>query len=274
MKYTLVALSAAVLCVVGTAAVTAAAQDNRPNRRAGDAFHGLLLRGTGSIGVSVRDVTEDEAKKAKLSEATGAVVTVADGSEAARAGFQNGDIVLEFAGERVRSARQFARLVQESPVGRPVKAVVVREDTRRTVEVTPRARDLFTFTQPFDLPALQDRIRPFARDLTRELGIPARIAPGTVASPRRLGATLTTLNDQLGAYFGATTGALVLSVEPRSAAETAGLRGGDVITAVNGRAIRQPGEVAQALREASNGERVELKVLREKKEQTLTLRLD
>jgi serine protease Do len=271
MKKTFVALSTAVLCVLTIASVQLAAQAGPANPRVDVPFDPTILRGGGSIGVSVRDVTAEEAKNAKLTAPGGVVTTVADGSEAARAGFQNGDIVVEFDGERVRSARQFARLVQESPVGRPVKAIVVRDGSRHTIDVTPRARELFAFAEPFDFTRLQERVRPFARDLTRELGIPARIPPDTVASPRRLGATLTTLNDQLGSYFGATTGALVLSVAPRSAAETAGLKGGDVITAVNGRGVRRPIEVAEAIRDAGNGERVELKVIREKKELTLRM---
>jgi serine protease Do len=242
------------------------------NRRGDFSFDPTILS-AGSIGVSVRDLTAAEATKAKLTDSGGVIVTVADGSEAARAGFQNGDIVIEFDGERVRSARQFTRLVQESAVGRAVKAVVQRDSSRRTIEVTPRSRNVFAFTQPFDIPALDAQIRPLQRGLTRDLGIPGAIPPDTLASPRRLGATLTTLDDQLGSYFGATSGALVLSVLPRSAAETAGLKGGDVIVAVNGRGVRRPSDVAEALRDGSSGERLELKVIREKKDLTLTVRL-
>jgi S1-C subfamily serine protease len=42
-------------------------------------------------------------------------------SAAAKGGVKAGDVVVEFDGERVRSARQLTRLVQETPAGRAVK---------------------------------------------------------------------------------------------------------------------------------------------------------
>src|SRR5262249_45283745 len=45
-------------------------------------------------------------------------------SAADKAGVKAGDVILEFDGERVRSGRQFARLVQETPSGRTVKATI------------------------------------------------------------------------------------------------------------------------------------------------------
>ena len=64
---------------------------------------------------------------------------VDDDSPAAKAGLREGDVVVEFDGERVRSARQLTRLVQETPDGRAVKMTVTRGDARQTVEVTPEA---------------------------------------------------------------------------------------------------------------------------------------
>jgi S1-C subfamily serine protease len=42
------------------------------------------------------------------------------GSPAEKAGLKAGDVVVDYDGERVRSARQFTRLVQETPDGRTV----------------------------------------------------------------------------------------------------------------------------------------------------------
>ena len=41
-------------------------------------------------------------------------------------------MVVEYDGERVRSARQFTRLVQETPEGRTVKIAVLRDGKRQT----------------------------------------------------------------------------------------------------------------------------------------------
>src|SRR5689334_25424425 len=43
-------------------------------------------------------------------------------SPAEKAGLKRSDVLVEFDGERVRSTRQFGRLVQETPPGRTVKA--------------------------------------------------------------------------------------------------------------------------------------------------------
>src|SRR5437667_10734509 len=79
-----------------------------------------FLAGRGvEIGVSVRDVDASD-------HARGGVVIeeVRPDSPAARAGLKSSDVVVEFDGEPVRSARQFTRLVQETPPGRAVKMTV------------------------------------------------------------------------------------------------------------------------------------------------------
>ena len=83
----------------------------------------LALEGPGSsIGVTVRDQPGD---------ASGVVIDgVREGTPATRAGLQKGDVVVEFDGERARSAQQFTRLVRETAPGRSVKMTVVRDDDR------------------------------------------------------------------------------------------------------------------------------------------------
>src|SRR5207245_9832621 len=70
--------------------------------------------------------------------AGGAVVEdIRADSPAEKAGLKRADVIVEFDGERVRSARQFTRLVQETGPGRTVKATVVRDGQRKDVELTP-----------------------------------------------------------------------------------------------------------------------------------------
>jgi serine protease Do/serine protease DegQ len=61
----------------------------------------------------------------------------------------------------------------------------------------------------------------------------------------------------------AATGALVTQVVEKSAAEKAGIRAGDVITAVNGRTIRSHTELRNAIGLLRVGERVEIALLRD-----------
>jgi serine protease Do len=240
----------------------------------------LMLDGRGSsIGVSIRDLSADDAAKAKLGQGGGVLIEdVNEGSPAAKAGLRDGDIVVEFDGERVRSARHFARLVQETAEGRSVKAGIVRDGSRQTVDVTPESRGPYAgdFAMP-DIPNIEREIERGMRSLPRDLAFDfkwdgefptAKVWPGG-----RLGAQLSPLTDQLAEYFGAKQGVLVSSVDADSVAAKAGLKAGDVITAVNGRSVETMRDVTQALREADRGQEIELSVLRDKKSMSLKARM-
>lgn len=85
--------------------------------------------GGSRIGLSIQDIESTGTGRMR----DGAYVEgVNDESPAAVAGFEVGDIVTAFDGERVRGARQLARLVRETPVGRTVTATVERDGAPRT----------------------------------------------------------------------------------------------------------------------------------------------
>ena len=74
----------------------------------------MMLDGRGAeLGVMVSDVDSKDDGGVKVDE-------VNRTAPAEKAGIKAGDVVVEFDGERVRSARQFTRLVQETPEGRSV----------------------------------------------------------------------------------------------------------------------------------------------------------
>jgi len=72
---------------------------------------------------------------------------------------------------------------------------------------------------------------------------------------------------------GGTEGALIAEVEPDSPAATAGLRKGDVVTALNGHPVRGPAELRARLAVVPVGETVELKVQRGKETPVLKARI-
>ena len=74
-------------------------------------------------------------------------------------------------------------------------------------------------------------------------------------------------------FFGVSGGALVSSVDNDSAGDRAGLKAGDVITAVNGHAVQQPSDVAEEIRDARSGSQMMLKIVRNKKEMTFDVTL-
>jgi membrane-associated protease RseP (regulator of RpoE activity) len=90
----------------------------------------------------------------------------------------------------------------------------------------------------------------------------------------RLGVGIQTLGPQLGEYFGLgdRTGVLVTTVQDDSPAAKAGLKAGDVIVAVDGEDVEDPGDVSRAIREAEAGP-LAIRILREREERTVTVEL-
>jgi membrane-associated protease RseP (regulator of RpoE activity) len=131
--------------VLGAGVVTAiaglGAQAASPPGQPVEARELIALDGRGSrLGVMVRDLED-----ADLSAAPNGGVRIDEvdaGGPADKAGLKPGDVVIEYDGERVRSARQFSRLVQETPEGRPVPMAVVRNGQRESLTATPEARAL------------------------------------------------------------------------------------------------------------------------------------
>ncbi|HEX4913751.1 MAG TPA: PDZ domain-containing protein [Vicinamibacterales bacterium] len=267
------------LAVAIGGAISLAAQDRserpRPNV--------MVLDGRGAqLGVMVSDVDAKEPLGVRVDD-------VNPDSPAERAGLREGDVVVEYDGERVRSARQFTRLVQETPDGRTVKIAVMRNGQKQTLDATPENRVASSFDLGIDPDRLRDdferglrgfRVEPPQFDFRFddraprrfEYRVPEMVMP-FMGSRARLGVTVQSLTRDLEEYFGAKNGGvLVSSVARDSAASKAGLQAGDVITAINGRSVTDQGELMRELSDA--GGEVTLTILRDKQEMTLKATLE
>lgn len=230
-----------------------------------------------SIGASIRDVDDT------ANQRTGVIVEdVEPGSAAEKAGLKKADLITRFAGEEVRSAQQFSRLVQETPAGRTVPATVVREGKTTELKITPEDRpragifiDGDRLSRSFDsqrfqeqMDRLNDRFRnlpPF--DLNLDLDIPGRDRP-------RLGVSVQPLTPQLAGYFGAKEGVLVASVSDDSPASRAGLKAGDVIVSVNGQNVSSRADLTRAVSGTAANTDLTIGIVRDKKESSVKARLD
>jgi serine protease Do len=245
------------------------------------------LSGGSEIGATLRDVDQADVTRERLASQAGAVVTEVRGEgPAAKAGIKAGDIVVRFDGETVRSARHLARLIDETPDGREVEATVIRAGERVNLKVAPQTAnplvDLRQLSELHNLPALRNlnerlqglhvevprvEVPDFRFDFDRDFAL--RFGSRT---PGRLGVTLQELTGQLGEYFGVSDGVLVTSVDEGSAARTAGLKAGDVITKVNGEPATSAAELRRRL-SASSGD-VTITFTRERREQTVTVKME
>jgi len=268
------ALSAALLGAAGAAAAMAPPIYGQSGTRGVAAPHvELFTSGSSRIGVSVSDVD--------ASKGTGGVMidTVEEGSAAEKAGLKNGDVVVEFDDERVRSVRQFTRLVGETPSGRQVAAAVMRDGKRVTVNVEPREASPF---HVFDDNRWQtlDNLREFVRPMPVPPAAPR--PPSTPRAPRppaldgflwstgnQLGVTVNGISEQLKEYFGVKDGVLVASVTEGSAAGKAGVKAGDVIVSVNGSTIEDASGLRREMQRLDAGEDFTLNIVRDKKPMTL-----
>ena len=231
------------------------------------------ILGGSQIGVEVWDVDATDVQREKLASAAGAIVEgVQSNGPAAKAGIKAGDVIVSFDGEAVRSARHLSRLVEETPDGREVPAVVIRNGQKVPLKITPTAATIWA-----DMDALRE-LRSFRLPDRLELDLPALTLrrdsfPGLVLSSRsRLGIGVQDLTGQLAQYFGASDGVLVTEVDDDTPAEAAGLRAGDVIISVGSSTVSDTGDLRRALASASGDTRIA--IVRDRKEQTLTAKID
>jgi C-terminal processing protease CtpA/Prc len=87
----------------------------------------------------------------------------------------------------------------------------------------------------------------------------------------RLGVAVQDMSEQLADYFGVKTGVLVTDVNADSPAAKAGIKAGDVITAVNGQTVDGPDELRREVSKVDDGGAADVSVTRDKK--TLSLKV-
>lgn len=227
-----------------------------------------LMGGRPRLGVSTRDVTAEEAKAAGLPGVTGAYVEdVSEDTAAHKSGLRAGDIIVSVDGETIRSARHLSRMVSETPDGGALQIEYARGTQKNTVTVTPEARQMTRRMGPG--PALRG---PGAQQYFFRQG-PEGTRPRVWTGRGRLGVGVQGLTEQLAGYFGVTEGVLVTQVEENSAAGKAGVKAGDVITAVNGKPVKDTGDIFEHLSGVEDGKVVPVEISRDKTRQTLSVTL-
>lgn len=207
----------------------------------------------GWLGVRVQPVTDDIASSLGMDAARGALISgVVKGGPVENGPIQPGDVVLTFDGKDIHEMRDLPRVVAESPVGKEVDVVILRDGKEQTVKVKlGQLQDSADEQQPG---AGSDDAMPEDGeggemadpknndgDQTEQQAPDQREAPQTV-----LGMNLVTLTDELRAEKSiaeSVEGVLVASVEAGSVAEQKGVKPGDVIVEVGQDFMEVPGDV-------------------------------
>ena len=96
-----------------------------------------------SLGLTVRPLTSALAKRLEVPDKTGLVVTeVADGSPAAEAGIQRGDVIVEANGKLLHSIAEMRQVVMGQKAGEPTLLRIHRKDTSLFVAIEmPRSSE-------------------------------------------------------------------------------------------------------------------------------------
>ena len=234
-------------------------------------------------GSTLATLRPDRLADLKLKEEHGVEVTLVDqDAPAGKAGIKEHDVILSINGNQVESVEQLRRMIREIPPGRLVTLGISRDgqpltlktqlaDRKKTFAMAGPGKT-FSFAMPAipAIPAMPALPAIPAAPFVPEMDMPVSIV--VVHSSARSGLMVENLTPQLGDFFGAKNGkgVLVRSVEKGSRAEQAGFRAGDVIVKVNGESISDSGDFTHAIH-GRKGNAVTVSIIREKKEQNLTL---
>ena len=187
---------------------------------------------------------------------------------AGKAGLKEHDVILTMNGTNVESGAQLRRMIHETRPGRVVSFGISRDGQPLTIKVQLADKGkAFAKNFPHDF---KFEVPPMP--VIPEFDLPMSVV--VVHSSMRSGLVVENLSPQLGEFFGAKNGkgVLVRSVDKGSVAAKAGFRAGDVIVRVNEQDVHDTSDFTHALRSRSNNS-VNIAIIREKKEQTLTLSL-
>jgi len=237
--------------------------DNKFDWQDGDRNFTLFLQGGTFLGVHVEDVTKENMSTYSMRDVRGVGVTdIVKDSPAEKAGLRKGDVILGFNGESVTSTRKLSRLVSESSPDQNVRLTISRGGSEQEVSATLAKRQGTGMLNAKIRDDIKQKMEQLRKDMPK-----IKSGDGTwvfhTGSYRRIGIGTQTLTKQLAEYFGVSEGILVTSVNDNSPAAKAGLKAGDVITAVDGEKVSSPGDISRAIGKKQDGP-VTLTVVRDR----------
>ncbi|NIP82561.1 MAG: PDZ domain-containing protein [Gemmatimonadetes bacterium] len=260
-RYTLVALAAALL----PAGLTAQEPEERDRdcvclRELAEAGPGWAFqRSRARIGVMLDEETEVDGR-------SGAVVheVTADGP-ADRAGIRAGDVIVALDGRDLGEdpVQGIMTAMRDVEPGDTVRVTYLRDGGERTVGIETEEAEALAWSFGRAAPG-----GDFHFEGPRVRGIAANPQLRIVDALHLRGELeLVAVNPRLGRYFGVEEGVLVADVAEDS---DLGLRPGDVIVAIDGRAVRDPAHARAILRSYRADEELTFRIVRDRRESDVT----
>src|SRR6266550_3502386 len=238
----------------------------------------FFLDGGAFLGVGTEDITKENMARYGMREVRGVGVTeVSKDSPAEKAGLRKDDVIVRFDGESVTSVRKLTRLINESSPDQNVRITISRGGAEQELSATLGKHKMDNLFGGMVTPRI---LRGGNDDDFRVLpqsNWPPSIGGGdgpfimSLGANRRIGVSTQALTQQLADYFGVKDGGvLITSVVDNTPASKAGLKAGDVITAIDGEKVTSPGDITRGLSKKETGD-VSLTIVRDRNTRTATL---
>jgi serine protease Do len=194
----------------------------------------------GYLGITINNVTPDNATFFNLPNASGAIVSqVTPDSPASRAGLKSGDVVRTLNGKEIPNSSALQVAVSEIAPGTAIELGILRDGKEETIHAT---------VGEFN-----------AKDNSQE----AENSGSGQTEGRKLGLAVDNLTSDVRQQYNIPDqvhGAAITSVRPGSAAEDAGLAPGDVILSVDRKPVESADNFANAIHAIPAGKDVLLLV--------------
>lgn len=236
----------------------------------------LLSHSTpGYLGVLVTNVDNDSVPKLRLKDNKGALITLIDHDAPAGVALRLNDVILSVNGETIDGAEHFGRILKEVTAGKKVTLLISRDGAQQSIVLQLVDRKVMeqevwnkmnstSFSPP---PAGKAILPGSGGDSMSGSYMPL------FTSSLNVGAMVEPLAGQMADYLGLSAGIMVKQVARKSEAEAAGLKAHDVILKLGNETITTSADWDRELR-TNEGKSVQVTVLRDRRQQVLTLQVD